>query len=86
MDVNITLDPAKLSNPDADLRYLIPDKVSTISDGKISDNGYDYDEEDRMIICLTSTDLSEALIRQYMQNVFTELGLEAKALTVKVDV
>ena len=86
MDVNITLDPTKLSNPDADLRYLIPDKVSAISDGKISDNGYDYDEEDRMIICLASTDLSEASARQYLQNVFIELALEFEALTVKVDV
>lgn len=86
MDVNITLDPTKLSNPDADLRYLIPDKVSAISGRKISDNGYDYDEEDRMIICLASTDLSEASIRQYLQKVFIELGLEPEALTVKVGV
>jgi len=86
MDVNITLDPAKLSNPDADLRYLVSDKVSAISGGRIYDNGYDYDEEDRMIICLASTDLSETSIRQYLQKAFTELDLETEALTVKVGV
>lgn len=38
----IVLDPAKLTNPDLDLRYDIPDRIETISNGAIQDNGYDY--------------------------------------------
>lgn len=38
----IVLDPAKLENPDLDLRYCIPDRIVEISNGAIQDNGYDY--------------------------------------------
>jgi hypothetical protein len=39
MHVNIIVDPTKLSNPDADLRYLIPEKAFVLSGGKVADNG-----------------------------------------------
>jgi len=43
----IVLNPAKLENPDLDLRYDIPDRIGEISNGAIQDNGYDYiDTED----------------------------------------
>lgn len=38
----IVLDPAKLSNPDLDLRYVIPERIETASNGAIQDDGYDY--------------------------------------------
>lgn len=38
----IVLNPAKLDNPDLDLRYDIPDRIAEISNGAIQDNGYDY--------------------------------------------
>lgn len=38
----ILLDPAKLVNPDLDLRYKIPDCIEEVTDGRIQDNGYDY--------------------------------------------
>ncbi len=38
----IVLNPGKLTNPDLDLRYLIPDRVSEITEGAVRDNGYDY--------------------------------------------
>ncbi|MBD5541752.1 MAG: hypothetical protein HDR00_11305 [Lachnospiraceae bacterium] len=38
----IVLDPAKLENPDLDLRYCIPDRIEEVSNGVIQDNGYDY--------------------------------------------
>lgn len=38
----IVLDPAKLENPDLDLRYRIPDRIDEVSNGLIKDNGYDY--------------------------------------------
>ena len=43
----IVLNPAKLKNPDLDLRYCIPDRIEEVSSGAIQDNGYDYiDVED----------------------------------------
>lgn len=38
----ILLDPAKLVNPDLDLRYKIPDSIEKATGGSIKDNGYDY--------------------------------------------
>jgi hypothetical protein len=38
----VRLDPRRLDNPDADIRYLIPDMLAERSAGVISDDGYDY--------------------------------------------
>lgn len=38
----IVLNPGKLTNPDADLRYRIPERIEEISNGNIQENGYDY--------------------------------------------
>jgi hypothetical protein len=38
----LRLDPKRLSNPDADLRYVIPDRLAEKSNHAISDDGYDY--------------------------------------------
>lgn len=38
----IRLTPAKLKNPDLDLRYVVPDEIEKATKGAISDNGYDY--------------------------------------------
>ncbi len=58
----IRLDPGKLANPDADLRYEIPDLLIARSDGVLEDNGYDYESEgDAMQIYLRATDLDVGL-------------------------
>ena len=38
----VVLNPGKLKNPDADLRYTVPDRIEEVSGGAIQDNGYDY--------------------------------------------
>lgn len=38
----VLLNPGKLTNPDLDLRYCIPDRIQEVSDGAVQDNGYDY--------------------------------------------
>ena len=45
-EIVIQLSPERLSNPDLDLRYVIPDTLSEIADGdlEVQDNGYDYSE------------------------------------------
>ncbi len=40
----IRLDPARLANPDLDLRYLLPDLAVERSGGMLGDEGYDYEE------------------------------------------
>ena len=62
----LTLDPDKLQNPDLDLRYVIPDLLSTRSDGNIKDNGYDYEDQESkssplLAIFLIATDFPAAL-------------------------
>jgi len=54
----IKLNPQKLTNPDLDLRYLIPDKIEEATNGKVTDNGYDYldDSEKSIAIFLKSSD------------------------------
>lgn len=43
----ILLDPVKLSNPNLDLRYKIPDQIEKATNGRIRDNGYDYIDDDK---------------------------------------
>ena len=38
----ILVNPGKLTNPDLDLRYCIPERIEEVSKGAIRDNGYDY--------------------------------------------
>jgi hypothetical protein len=38
----LRLDPQLLDNPDADIRYRLPDLLAERSGGLIADDGYDY--------------------------------------------
>ena len=42
----VKLCPGKLQNPDLDIRYRLPDAVERYTEGRITDNGYDYLDED----------------------------------------
>jgi len=57
----IKINPGKLVNPDAGIRYLIPDKIKDLTSGKITDDGYAYleDEVSSMAIYLRSNDPEE---------------------------
>ncbi|MDO4943618.1 MAG: hypothetical protein Q4E74_00285 [Ruminococcus sp.] len=44
----IKLNPSKLENPDLDLRYSVPERIVEISGGAISDDGYDYLEDNSL--------------------------------------
>jgi hypothetical protein len=60
----IHLHPDWLINPDADLRYLIPEKLIKMTDNalEIIDNGYEYDDEnDDMFIFLLVSDSNKFL-------------------------
>lgn len=41
----VKLDSQKLTNPDLDMRYTLPDYIETYTGGNVTDNGYDYVNE-----------------------------------------
>ena len=67
--VAIRLDPTLLVNPDADLRYLLPDLMVERAGGALVDDGYDYLEDGRMMIYLLAESLDVALptIREVLE-------------------
>ena len=56
MNIVITLDPQLLDNPDADLRYILPDYIQEKTEGALKDDGYDYGEGDVMQIFMSVRD------------------------------
>jgi hypothetical protein len=60
--VAIRLDPRQLDNPDADIRYLLPDLLVERSAGVLSDDGYDYvGLEPYLILFFKASELEPAL-------------------------
>ena len=58
----IRLDPQLLDNPDADIRYRLPDLLAERSAGVITDDGYDYvGEQPLMVVFLKASRLKPAL-------------------------
>lgn len=56
----LKLDPAKLENPDLDLRYRVPERVEAVSGGRIQDNGYDYLDGNALGLWLKAESAAEA--------------------------
>ena len=48
----ISMDSRKMENPDLDIRYLLPDRVEEWSEGAVTDDGYDYVDEDGHILAV----------------------------------
>lgn len=78
----IVLDPGKLKNPDADLRYRIPDRIEEFTNQAICDNGYDYVELEEagplMAIWLKTENVSEdwkTVLQLFQQETFMENDL-----------
>lgn len=59
--IAIKLDPSKMKNPDLDLRYIIPERIEELTNGKVEDDGYDYssDGTDSIIIFMKSENPKE---------------------------
>ncbi len=68
----IRLDSDRLANPDADLRYILPDFLAERSAGVIQEDGYDYvGPTNLMVIYLQVSDLERArgIIVDVLENV-----------------
>lgn len=48
----ISMDSRKMENPDLDIRYLLPDRIEEWSQGAVSDDGYDYVDEEGHILAV----------------------------------
>lgn len=72
--IAIELSPEKLVNPDLDLRYVIPDKIEELTNGKVKDNGYDYGERNSLIIFLKSSNCKED-VQTVIEIIKTEIFL-----------
>lgn len=48
----ISMDSRKMANPDLDIRYLLPDRIEEWSQGAVSDDGYDYVDEEGHILAV----------------------------------
>ena len=60
--VAIQLDPSRLTNPDLDIRYVLPDQLEEDSASAVSDDGYDYGRtSDRLTLFLRTADLAAAV-------------------------
>jgi hypothetical protein len=58
----VRIDPQLLENPDADIRYVLPDLLAERSSGIITDDGYDYmGETPLLMLYLQVSDLQLAL-------------------------
>ena len=56
----ITLNASQMSNPDLDIRYLLPQRIEEYSNGVIKDNGYDYISDNELGIWLSAEHAEEA--------------------------
>ena len=64
-EIAIKLNPKKLSNPDLDMRYSIPDRIEELSKGRIESIGYDYLEEDvNFIVIYLSSSSPETDVKE----------------------
>ncbi len=48
--IRFDLDPAKVANPDLDIRYLLPDRLAAIPKSTMTDSGYDYSEDEPPVL------------------------------------
>ena len=65
-NIAVRIDPAKLPNPDLDIRYDLPDIVEHLTGGDIIDDGYDYDPEDENTLLVFFSCKDPALSVNYM--------------------
>ena len=60
--IAIKLDPDRLANPVADMRYILPDVLAERSGGVIQDDGYDYvGPSNFMVVFLKVSDVDRAM-------------------------
>ena len=74
----VQLDPAKLRNPDLDIRYALPDLIVERSGGQLTDAGYDYVGEGATpcLLLFLSAEDADALLPVVLEVLKVERVLE----------
>jgi hypothetical protein len=86
--VMLQLDPGRLTNPDLDIRYVLPDLLVERSSGRLTDDGYDYVGEDSApcLLLFLRTDDAKAAIPGIIEVLKSERVLENDLSSVPVAV
>ncbi|MCR5121255.1 MAG: hypothetical protein K6B74_02420 [Ruminococcus sp.] len=71
----IVLDAGKMSNPDLDIRYTLPERIEEYTNGQVKDNGYDYISGTKLGLWL-ETDSSAEFADKIIRLINTERFLE----------
>lgn len=71
----IVLDSKKMTNPDLDIRYALPERIEEYTNNLIKDNGYDYLSNTELGLWL-ETDDSVNNVEKIIQLIKTEIILE----------
>ncbi|MBQ8262663.1 MAG: hypothetical protein IJZ00_10290 [Lachnospiraceae bacterium] len=80
----IVLDSEKMTNPDLDIRYVLPDRIEEYTNQLVQDNGYDYLENDELALWLETEDAA-----QYADKIVALLNAETileNDLTLAADI
>lgn len=83
----ISMDSRKMENPDLDIRYTLPDRIEEWSGGAVSDDGYDYvDEEGHILAVWLETEDAEGwwpkIVELLKTEQFCENDLSKSALVL----
>ena len=73
--IGIVLEPGKMSNPDLDIRYDLPERIEEYTDGKVKENAYDYLPDERMVIWLDTED-AQKNVGDVIQLISSEMILD----------
>ena len=85
MKIIISLDPEKLSNPNADLRYDLPDKIEELSDNRITDSGYDYDNKNIMYVFMESKNIEQEKIKNKISQAVKDMSIGEEASKILIE-
>ena len=69
--IGIVLDPGKMSNPDLDIRYDLPERIEEYTDGKVKESASD----ERMVIWLDTED-AQKNVGDVIQLISSEMILD----------
>jgi len=59
--IRFALDSEKMPNPDLDIRYLLPERLAALPDSSMTDNGYDYSDDDPpLLMIFVNSDVPDA--------------------------
>lgn len=67
----IVLDAEKMTNPDLDIRYTLPERIEEYTNEQVKDNGYDYISRSKLGLWL-QTDNSAEFADKIIQLINTE--------------